>query len=105
MSRNIFHRILYNGKSLGLLLNKKRCGLFRIAIFIIFFHFGNFISSINLGYKRQSRIVKFKNRFHLPLLPPFAIFVEYRMRFGIANPEIQFPFVSALTFRYICPQK
>ena len=27
------------------------------------------------------------------------------MRFGIANPEIQFPFVSALTFRYICPQK
>ena len=36
MSRNIFHRILYNGKSLGLLLNKKRCGLFRIAIFIIF---------------------------------------------------------------------
>ena len=24
------------------------------------------------------------------------------MRFGIAKSEIKFPFVSALTFRYIC---
>ena len=27
---------------------------------------------------------------------------ENRMRFGIAKSEIKFPFVSALTFRYLC---
>ena len=43
--------------------------------------------------------------FLLSLRSPFAIFVEYRMRFGIAKSEMRFPFVSALTFRYICPQK
>ena len=34
----------------------------------------------------------------------FAIFdcIEDRMRFGIAKLETAFPFVSALTFRYLC---
>ena len=27
---------------------------------------------------------------------------ENRLRFGIAKSETRFPFVSALTFRYIC---
>ena len=31
-----------------------------------------------------------------------AIFVEYRMRFGIVKSEMRFPFASALAFRYLC---
>ena len=33
---------------------------------------------------------------------PFIIFLEYKIRFGIVNSEILFPFVFALAFRYIC---
>ena len=40
--------------------------------------------------------------FLLSLRSPFAIFVEYRMWFGIVKSEIRFRFAFALTFRYIC---
>ena len=43
-----------------------------------------------------------KYDFRLSPNPPFTIFVEYRLRFGIAQTEKKFPFVSALTFHYIC---
>ena len=44
-----------------------------------------------------------KNQASLFLLhSPFAIFGEYRSRFGKVNLKTSFSFASALTFRYIC---
>ena len=44
--------------------------------------------------------------FLLSLRSPFTIFSEYRIRFGIAKSrKLRFPFVSALTFHYICRPK
>ncbi len=58
--------------------------------------------TIFVEYRLRFDIVKSEINFRLSPNPPFTIFVEYRLRFGIAQTEIKFPFVSALTFHYIC---
>ena len=54
------------------------------------------------GHGRERMQSKKTNAFVVIRLSSFIIFVEYRRRFGIVKPKMQFSLASALTFHYIC---
>ena len=64
-----------------------------LSFFLLLF----FVSlvGLNIGWVLANRFVFIFGVYYLCTY-------EDRLRFGIAKSEIKFPFVSALTFRYLC---